>query len=570
MKKVVYVEIDDEVTSIYDQIKRVKQKDIYVVIPRKSILFQSVVNLKILKRKMDEAKKNLYLVTTDRIGKHLAEQAGIPTYEKVKVEEIKARGEKKASTQIEPIQARPNSVLKDIPKRVREKKITIGELIRDFRDQHSKSKKKSTEIEGVYHYVRPNRRFLGFILAVSLGLFFLVTYIVLPGATIYVKPKFDNIEHSINVTLADRDKNQNLLNRNEPNIIASELIETVTQESRTFETTGKRFDGVNASGNITIINTSEDQWTLVAETRFETEEGIIFRIKEPAYVPPQTTAENGEATPGTLEVKVEADPFDKFKGKVGDRGNIEPTRFTIPALSSFNQERIWGESQAPMTGGITRYQPVVEDADIIAAQKQIEGNLVEIAKEQLKEHIESMNQLNETNLVLLGSDQFLEIELQEVRVPENIAGSTQESFEVFAQIKATGIAYDYDQLFELLKKNLKSRTHPDMKIKEESIRPESIIFEPVNPEGYDEALGQIKMTASIEGIQEYVIDDSLQAGVRFTTRMKEKVLGLSIEKAEAYVANLPEVEDVEIKLWPFWLSRIPRIADNIEVKLMEN
>jgi len=570
MKKVIYVEIDDEVTSIYDQIKRVKQKDIFLVIPRKAILFQSVVNLRILKSKMEEAKKNLHVVTTDRIGLHLAEQVGIPAYESLKVEEVKIKGKKEANTEIEPIQARPNSIFKDLPKRVRERKVTIGELIHELRDKHKKSKKKSTEIEGVYHYVRPNRRFLSFALVISLALFFMISYIALPGATIYIKPKFDNIQHSVNVTLADKQKNQNLLSRNEPNVIASEVIETITKETRVFEATGKRFEGVNATGEITIFNTAIDDWPLVAETRFQTAEGIVFRIKEPAFVPGKTTNDEGEDQPGTLTVAVVADPFDTFDKPIGEQGNIEPTRFSLPGLSSFNQERIWGESKAPMTGGITRYDRIVDQKDVEAAQRQIEDNLMELAKAQLRDHIESMNELNKTNLILLDSDEFLQFELQEIKVPENIEGTTQEKFEVFAQIQATGIAYDFDQLFELLKRNLKNRTHPDMQIKEESIRPESITFDAIDREGYDASVGQIKITASIEGIQEYVIDASIQAGLRFGNKVKDKIIGRDVKDAEAYVANLPEVEIVKIKLWPFWLSKIPRIADNIEIKLMED
>ena len=49
-KKVVYAEIDDEVTAVYDKFKSVSGRHIYIVVPQRSILFQSVVNLKILKR----------------------------------------------------------------------------------------------------------------------------------------------------------------------------------------------------------------------------------------------------------------------------------------------------------------------------------------------------------------------------------------------------------------------------------------------------------------------------------------------------------------------------------------
>ena len=567
MRKVVYIEIDEEVTAIYDRVKRAKQKDIYLVVPRKAILFQSVVNLRILKSKLEKDGKKLHLITTDRIGVHLAEQAGIPVYSNIEVEEIKASQEDTPKMRIEPIQARRNEVLKDLPKRVMEKKITIGELIREYRDNKKKNKKgSSSELAGVYNYVRPNRKFLGFILALSLGLFLVITYIALPGATVYVKPKFDNIEYTVNITLADKRKNQNLLSRNEPHVVASEEIMTVTKQTKVFNTTSKVFDGVNAQGFITIYNTSDDEWPLKKETRFQTEDGLVFRIKEGIFIPGKTVDEEGNDVPGTFTAAVEADEFDIYDHPIGERGNVGPTKFKIPGLSEFNQRLLWGESSQAMEGGVTRYQRVVQEEDIEAAQKQIHDNLTLMAREDLNTHIEEMNRLNHTNLVLLEDSRYLKTDLQELRISDDLEGSLREKFEVFAQIEAKGVAYDFDQMFAILKKELKTRVHPDMQIREDSIRPESVSLEPVSE---DEALGQIKVTATIKGIQEYVIDSSLEAGLRFSNKVKERIVGLTAEEAESYVGNLQEVDEVQIKLWPIWLSRIPRIADNIEVKLME-
>ena len=573
MKKVIYIDIDDEVTSIYDQIRRVKQKDIYLVIPRKAIIFQSVVNLKILKSKLDEAKKNLYLVTTDRVGAHLATKIGIPVYSNLKIEEVKLPKQKASKTEIEPMQAKRNEILKELPKRIMEKKTTIGELIRDYRNQNKKDKKGNTEILGVYSYIRPKRRFLGFIIALSIALFFLITYIALPGATIYIKPKFDNIEHNMNMVLADKNKNKSLLAQNDPNVVASEEITTTAKQTKIFESTGKRFDGINAKGKITIINTSKDKWPLKNGTRFQTQDGLVFRIEEGVYVPGQQKNSEGKTVPGTLVVNVTADPMDIYKEPIGERGNIKPTKFILPGLSAYNQKIIWGESTEPMTGGVTKYHQIIEEDDIVAAKKQVEDNLVGMAKAQLKTRIDEINKSNHTHLVLLDDDRFLKTKLISLEIPKNLEGSLQKEFEINAEIEASGIAYDQEQLFSVLKKSLASRTHPDMQLIESSVRPDAIHFDraSIDPEkGYDQALGQIKVTVSIRGIQEYVIDSSMQAGLRFSNKVKEKILGMAKKDAEAYIGNLPEVETVKIKLWPFWISKIPHIADNIQIKLMQN
>ncbi len=567
MKKVFYIEIDEEITSIYDRVKRAKQKEIYLVVPRKAILFQSVVNLKILKSKLEGDGRNLSLVTTDRMGRHLAEQIGLKVYSQIEVEEIKAPPEDNPKMRIEPIQARRNEVFKDVPRRFTEKKITIGELLKNFRDQDKKQKKGSSEAAGIFNFVRPNRKLLVLILLISVGLFLVISYIAFPAATIYIRPKFNTINHTVNIVLADKRKNQNLLSQNQPHVISSEEVVTETKQTKVFNTTSKVFNGVNAKGKIKIINTSTDEWPLKKDTRFQTEDGVIFRIQDGVTVPPATTDETGNTTPGEYVVSVTADPFDIYDEPIGERGNIGPSKFIIPALSKFNQKLIWGESLEAMTGGVTSFQKVVMKEDIEAAKKQIEDNLILMAKDDLKNYLNETNSLNHTNLVLLDDRNYLKTQLQELKISDDLEGSTKDKFEVFAKIKAQGVAYDFDQLFALLKKELKTRTHPDMRIRDESINPDTISYEVIDE---DTTLGQIKITATIQGIEEYVVEPSLEAGMRFSNKVKEKILGLTLDEAQNYINNLPEVDAVHIKTWPFWLSSMPRIPENIEVKLMES
>ena len=568
VKKVIYIEIDEEITSIYDRVKRVKQKDVYLIVPKKAILFQSVVNLKILSSKLKSDGKELNIVTTDRMGRHLAEQIGIPVHSRIEVEEMQAPPEDNPKMRIEPIQARRNVILKDTPQRFKEKKITIGELVRQFREQSKKRKKKGDEKESFapFDFTKPNRKLLALILAVSIGLFMLISYIAFPGATVYIRPRFDNISHTVNIVLADKRKNQTLLGQNKPHVIASEEVVTVTKQTKVFNTTSKEFDGVSATGQIRIINTSDEEWPLKEETRFQTEDGLVFRMQTSVTVPPSAVDDQGNKVNGEFLVDVKADPFDIYDDPIGERGNIGPTKFTIPGLSKYNQRIIWGESSGNMEGGVTSYKMVVKEEDIEAAKKQIEDNLILMAREDLRSYIDEMNKLNNTNLVLLDDRRYLRTELLDLRISDDLEGSTKEKFEVFAKIRAQGVAYDFDQLFALLKKELKTRSHPDMRIREDSINPDTLTYEVIDE---DEDLGQIKITATIQGIEEYVIESDSEAGLRFSNKVKEKILGLQAEEAENYINNLTEVDAVRIKTWPIWISTVPRIPENVEIKLME-
>ena len=68
-KKILYLEIDDEITTIYDRIKHARVKEIILVVPKHAELFSSIVNLRILKRKTDELEKHIEIMTNDPYGK---------------------------------------------------------------------------------------------------------------------------------------------------------------------------------------------------------------------------------------------------------------------------------------------------------------------------------------------------------------------------------------------------------------------------------------------------------------------------------------------------------------------
>lgn len=568
-RQVVYIEIDEEITSVFDRIKNIRREEILLVVPRKAMLFQSLINLKILKNKMTGKGKKLIIVTTDRNGKHLAEKIGLKVMNRIEVKESKAQSDETPQMKIQPIQARRNeeAMKEETPKRFTEKKISIRELISDFRMKSRHGKKHAADYSGSFQFVKPSRKFLILIILVSFGLFSLISYIALPSATIYIRPKFDYLDFTVNVTLADKRKNQNLLKENRSHVIASEVIRTTTKQTKIFSTASSEFNGKNAKGEIRIVNTSNEEWKLQEGTRFRSEEGIIFRIAEGVFVPPRIRDEYDELTPGTLTVKVEADPFDAFGQPAGAAGNLSPRRFTIPGLSKFNQRLIWGESDETMTGGVTDYRKVVTESDITAAKKQIEDNLILMAREDLRTYIEEVNQLNQTKLTLLDDSRYLKTELVDLRISDDLEGSYRDKFEIFAKIEAEGLAFDFDQLFALLKVELGSRTHPDMRLREDSINPDNVTYEVIDE---DELLGQIKITATIRGIEEFVIDSLSQSGIRFGAKVKEKVINLRLEEAENLIGNLSEVEAVEIKTWPIWINKLPRIPESIEIKLMES
>jgi hypothetical protein len=76
-KDTIYVDIDDEITGIIDKVKSSNGKVVALVLPKRANVFQSIVNMKLLKRAVDADKKNVVLITSEAGLLPLAGAAGI-------------------------------------------------------------------------------------------------------------------------------------------------------------------------------------------------------------------------------------------------------------------------------------------------------------------------------------------------------------------------------------------------------------------------------------------------------------------------------------------------------------
>jgi hypothetical protein len=99
MHQTFYVDIDEEITSIVEKLKSARAQEVIMIVPKRALLVQSIVNLKILKKEADELGLQLMIITQDKLGKILTEKAGILVQQKldnVSGEEINLRNNETA------------------------------------------------------------------------------------------------------------------------------------------------------------------------------------------------------------------------------------------------------------------------------------------------------------------------------------------------------------------------------------------------------------------------------------------------------------------------------------------
>src|SRR5579859_3048113 len=77
-KETVYVDPEDEITTIIDKVEAAKSSAVALVLPKRTSALKSTVNMRLLARRTEKAGKKLILVTSEAALLPLAGVAGVP------------------------------------------------------------------------------------------------------------------------------------------------------------------------------------------------------------------------------------------------------------------------------------------------------------------------------------------------------------------------------------------------------------------------------------------------------------------------------------------------------------
>jgi hypothetical protein len=549
--RIILVEPQDDLDEICRKLDELQTDSVALVIPIGAVILQSVISIKILRSNAEKRGKNITLVTRDRQGKAFAARLGIPCVNNLEnLEEspiqqnLRKRPEPEEQRQV--TKKVPLEPPRNDPREIEE----IDEVEKAKKALSLEQKKR----EILEMLSRPNKVLLFSIAIISILLLLVVTTLAVPGATIYINPHKKVVESTMNVTLTTGPL-ENATDSWRQYVIRAIPIESVFERAIDFQTASSVFTGQVASGEVVVINRLAEEVSLRPDTRFQNDDGIIFRTNEWVTVQP-----GAEQT-----VPVTADERDIYGEYGGARGNIsEPQKLFLPGLSEPSRQYVWGEIRTPTSGGLSGYIPLVQEVDLELAEKQITEMIVNDAKNDSEIFVERKNRLEDNDLVLLPGNEFLDLEILEIELPEELIGQNIDSFTVRSRMRVKMIAYSNKEMESILTGALEKAIDPGMEL----VSVENKGFSPEVLNISDDK-SRVKITISARGVEAYVIESKSENGVRFVNEVKEETIGQSVREARQLIENMEEVDTVEIKLWPPFPSRLPRLPENISVRLME-
>lgn len=524
-KDVIYIDVEDDITSIIEKLKGAKASIVALVPPRRLGVLQSVVNLKLLKRAADEAGKKTVLITSDKalisltaglnlpVARNLqsrpelipAADADLDDNEVIEGEDLAAAPEKEPA---------PTSALKPAPA----PKPLTPRPGKKFKVPNFDSFRKKAAIGAL-------------ILAVLIaGLVWAVAYA--PKATITIKAKTEKVEGKMSVTFDSE------LPKTEAKagMVKAEIHEDKRNLTQTFTATGKKEVGEKAKGTITIRNCDyPDGFTLQAGARFNSANGKSFVSTQSVTVPKFTGSASACSTSGgsagKADVNVEA-------AAIGDEYNVSSQAYSLPGISG----KVDAVGSA-MTGGSKRQITVVTQEDVNKAKAQLQQQDQNAIKTALKDGFdESMRALEDTFVakegtaaVQPGVDQEANQATLTVPMTYTMLGAKNDD------ISAVLTGYFEEKIDDKQKQGVFDNGYEQLEIK---------MGEKPSPQ---------KALATLE------TDGHLGPNIN-TDDLKKQLSGKRHGEIESQVMRLPGIENVESKFSPFWVNKAPK-AERITIKL---
>lgn len=521
----------DDAAILIDRLMRSKHPEVVLVLPKNSILAADLNSLKILKEEAESVGKNLSVSTENNEIKIFAEKIQLPIYNsnpRKKEEEVKfsrpAKKELKRMLDIVP----PSPVIYEITNKniVSELNNDDSELEKDLEDFYNEPKIKP---ENKFPTIS-SKKLLSFnqivVSFVGIGVLLLATamYLILPKANIKLSLKEVPIKVAVPVAVSKSISSPDFAN----GIIPGQYFILSKSGSKIIETSDESVSSpLKTGGFIYIYNAySAAPQKLVAQTRFETKDGKIFRIQNPVIVPGAKMS-GTKLVPSSIEVEVVSDA-------AGEKYQIGPSYFTIPGFkgspkyAGFYAES--AESMTPIKNNLTLSSQEVE-----RTKKNLEDALVNELKN------DTLNSFKDSDLKLI--DGASTVKIDDFKVDSQIVSMKITWQAIFFKEKNFRALIDYSV----------SNKYPDLKnfdFEDNITYPQAVKS--------DFKKGEIFFTFELDKANAFVVD---LAG------LKKELAGLDENGMRNIISNKDFINSATISLWPFWVKQAPGSPDKINITL---
>jgi hypothetical protein len=547
-KDVIYVDVDDEITSIIDKVENSEHKVTALVLPKRAASLQSTVNMKLLKRSADTAGKNIVLITSEHSLLPLAGAAGLhvaknlqskPEIPDAPVGAVAAREMPSEPEEVDTETAdeedmpekfdysRPVGAL--AARHAAENPETIDLDDDDAPDKPTPAAKSPKSKVKVPNFDRFRMMMgLGGAALVALIVFIILAVFVLPKATITLHTASEDVNANFNLTASDKAK----LDTSKGTIPAK--LETQDQTgSQQVTATGQQNNGDKAAGDISFSipcsSVSGSPPTIPAGTGVTTN-GLSYitqsnaSLTNPAFSPCRFT--------GSSTIK-SVSPGSKY--------NISTSSFTVSGYSNVS-------ASGSASGGTDNVVTVLSQSDLDGAKQKLTSGT---SGDQFSKDFQK--KLTDQGAYVLTST----LKAGEANITSTPSvGQPASTANVSIKITYTVLTVNKDDLRQAIQAKLASQVDKTKQKLSDNFMSDANIT--------------VQSQTSPSSVVLLVNESTSAAPIIDTASVKKIAEGKKTGDIKTAINSWPGVKSVDVKLSPFWVSKAPKKDAKVKVVLKQD
>lgn len=529
-KDVVYIDTEDDITSIISRVKDSNSNIVALVPPKRVGVLQSIVNLKLLKRAAEQADRRIVLITNDAALTGLAAGLSLPVAKNLQ--------SKPEISSIEPVDSSDDDVIEG-EEIVLDKQASVEDMDVESDDAavprkalgtaafSGRSVKKTSSLAKKLPNFDAFRKKLFFIIGgvVVMAGVLVWALIFAPEADVTIKARTNVV--NINKVLQVRDGAK--LDAGQ-NILPSVVKQIKKTETADVTATGKKDVGEKATGSVKLTNSDFSAVTLNAGVVLKSSNGMQYVTNNTVTVPKGTCKSTSSCTPGSTMVGVTAAASGPaYNGAVGDMTSSAFGDFLSATLTS------------PTAGGTTKEVTVISQEDVDKAAEQLKTADANVVREELKKQFTSAEiAISEAFVVEPGNPSVSPAVGQESAT----AKLSLETTYTIVGFKRTDLVQVYTAFI-----NSEINSKKNQKIYETGDKTTKFSEFVKSEGGYT-----IRATATA------------QVGPNIDQeKLKEDIAGLREGDVREKINSIDGVEDVDVKFPYFWVNTIPNDSKKIHI-----
>ncbi|MEI7689655.1 MAG: hypothetical protein WCI79_01665 [Candidatus Saccharibacteria bacterium] len=533
-KDVIYIDTEDDITSIIGKIKASKEKIVALVPPKRIGVLQSAVNLRLLSRTATNSGKHLVLITSNRALIALSAASMVPIAKNLQSKPEIAEVEELDTDEADDIIDGSDLPIGELAKTADGAESDDVSMVIDSIDI-DKEASTETKIPFKNKLKVPNfsdfrkKIFIGGGIALALVIFIVWAIVFAPAATVIITAKASPAPVSATLKIGSVDATD----------ITKGTIQTVSKQikkdvSVEFTPTGKKDLGEKAKGTIDVQNCDNNlSIPIKVGTVFVASSGEHFvntsAIDIPGFTGSASECRNTGKGAGTASIPVEAE-------QAGAAYNIDAKNYTITGVSG----DVYSSGSA-MAGGTTKLATVPTAEDIQKASQ----TLVDLPSDDVRAQLVAQF----TNSEIVINESFNIERAAAVSVPAVNTEATGK-VKLTSATTYTIMAIAKSEMENYLNTVLAKQVGQNQRI-------------------YDNGVDHIKMSGYLRNDSGQSINISTigQIGPKIDeAAIKEQIKGKRYGDVQSIISGVQGVVSVDTKFPYFWINTVPNEINKIDIQ----